>query len=61
MNSMIFLISVNFEVTISFLAIRLIDAGRLSDDSYWLASDYNFFKVYNFITVSIITVELLHG
>ena len=36
-------ISINFQVTITFLAICLVDAARLSSDSYWLASNYNIF------------------
>ncbi len=34
----LFAYSINFQVTITFLAIWLVDAARLSRDSYWLAS-----------------------
>ena len=34
-------IRIHFEVSITFVAIWLVDAARLSGDSYWLPSDYN--------------------
>ncbi len=36
-----YIFSINFQVTITFLAISLVDAARLSGDSYWLPSNYN--------------------
>ncbi len=36
--------SINFEVTKTFLAIRLVDTARLSGDSHCLPSDYNIFQ-----------------
>ena len=38
------LISINFEVTLTFLAIGLVDTAQLSGDSHWAASDYNIFQ-----------------
>ena len=38
---MLFMISINYEVTTTSLAIWLVDAVRLSSDSHWPASDYN--------------------
>ena len=41
--------SINFQVTITFLAIGLVDGARLSGDSYWLPGNYNiFFKMAAF-------------
>ena len=37
-------ISINFEVTITFLAIWLVDAAWFSSDSHWQAGDYKIFQ-----------------
>ncbi len=44
----IYIFSINFQVTIAFLAIWLVDAARLSGDSYWLPSNYNIFSKWVF-------------
>ena len=64
-NYFILILSVNFEVAITFLAICLVGAARFSgdshSDSHWLLSDYNhFFSKSAPCCIAIMNEDIIH-